>query len=154
MSGSKLPPIYAALDSHQYNRAIKLAAALPDSNILGKALLAHAYSKSGQRHSALVTLDNILGNFCELRLELETSMQAFSPREQSKLPPPLEQKASSKKGKKGKKKPVPVPVAKDQAPSSDEKTVSLIDQLDDQPSLPENWEVLPPLGRAITDEVR
>jgi hypothetical protein len=152
MTGSKLPPIYAALDSHQYNRAIKLAAALPDSNILGKALLAHAYSKSGQRHPALVTLHNILGKFCELRLELETSMQAFSPREQSKLPPPQEQKASSKKGKKGKKK--PVPVAKDQAPSSNEKTVSLIDQLDDQPSLPENWEVLPPLERAITDEVR
>ena len=56
----KLHPIYVALDGHQYNRAIKLGSALPDTNVLGKALLAHAYSKNGQRHNALLTLQTIL----------------------------------------------------------------------------------------------
>jgi hypothetical protein len=41
ISTTKLNPIYDALDAHQFSIAIKLVAALPDSNILGKALLAH-----------------------------------------------------------------------------------------------------------------
>lgn len=153
MTGSKLNPIYTALDSHQYNRAIKLAAALPDSNTLGKALLAHAYSKSGQKHQALIALQIVLGNFCELQLELEASVQASPLRQQSKVPPLQDQKISSKKGKKGKKKQITV-VAKEQVSPSNEKEVSFIDRLDNQPSLPQKWEELPSPEMAIIDEVR
>ena len=75
MSSGRLHPIYVALDGHQYNRAVKLALALPESNILGKALLAHAYFKSGQKQSALVTLHKILGDCCELSYEIKVSSQ-------------------------------------------------------------------------------
>jgi tetratricopeptide (TPR) repeat protein len=61
MSTVKLNPIYVALDSHQYSRAVKLCLALPKGHALGQALLAHAYYKSGQRWKALVVLrDNLL----------------------------------------------------------------------------------------------
>jgi hypothetical protein len=159
---SKLHPVYVALDAHQYSRAIKLASALPDSNTLGKALLAHAYSKSGQRYSALVTLHSILGNFCELKHEVNYSLQAIQERQQQSSKTPMIQPepvaASSRKGKKGKKKPAPVPAPapKQQAPvvKSDAPQWDLVDQLNTPPSLPENWEVLPPSEKAITDEVR
>ena len=110
---SKLNPIYAALDSHQYNRAIKLPSALPDTNILAKALLAHAYSKSGQRHSALVVLNKILGGqFCELKHEVEYSIEAFHERQQQQTSPAQSSQqdataASNTKGKRGKKNAAP-----------------------------------------------
>jgi hypothetical protein len=161
MSSKKLHPIYVALDAHQYNRAVKLAAALRDSNVLGKALLAHAYSKSGQRHSALVTLHKILGDSCELKHELDYSLLALQEHQQpssSKAPSQPEPAAapSSKKGKKGKKKPTPAPAAKQQptpASKSDVPQWDLIDQLNAQPSLPEKWEDPIADKQVITDEV-
>jgi hypothetical protein len=167
MSNNKLHPIYVALDVHQYHRAIKLASALPDSNVLGKALLAHAYSKSGERYLALVTLNKILsGHFYELKHEADYSLQAVQERlllsssSNNKGPsqpePAATSSSSAKKGKKGKKKPVvkqqpaqPVDVKNDDAPKWD-----LLDQLNTPPSLPEQWETLPPAEKAITHEVR
>jgi hypothetical protein len=132
---SKLHPIYVALDAHQYNRAIKLAVALPDSNVLGKALLVHAYSKAGQRYDALVALQSILilhsgissshpHFFWELQQEIESCLatcqqrmqdQQLSSNSQSPTPTasqpqqqqPSSQATSNKKGGKkgGKKKP-------------------------------------------------
>ena len=57
---SKLHPVYVALDSHQYSRAIKLSSALPPSNVLGRALLSHAYWKNGQSNSALEVIHSTL----------------------------------------------------------------------------------------------
>jgi hypothetical protein len=168
MSNNKLHPIYVALDVHQYHRAIKLASALPDSNVLGKALLAHAYSKSGQRYLALVTLNKILGgHFYELKHEADYSLQAVQERLLQSLssnnkvpsqPEPAPTSSSSKKGKRGKKKPVvkqqpAQPVVKNDAPKWDPKW-DLVDQLNTPPSLPEQWETLPPAEKAITHEVR
>lgn len=158
MSNKKLHPIYVALDAHQYNRAIKLGAALPDDNVLGKALLAHAYSKSGQRYSALLTLHNILGGFCELKHEVECSLQTLKERQQSSSKtisqPEPQAHSSSKKGKKGKKKPAPVTKQQQAAcPESDCSGWDLIDQLNTQPALPEKWEDPPADKQAITDEV-
>lgn len=154
---SKLHPIYVALDGHQYNKAIKLASALPDSNVLGKALLAHAYSKSGQRLMSLQTLNGLVGgNLFELRREIDNSLDSFQERE--KQPPKTNEApkaAASKKGKKGKKK--PAPVAKPVEPTGGTESTAiqqdLIDYLDHKPTLPENWEQLPPATTAITDEV-
>jgi hypothetical protein len=131
---SKLHPIYVALDAHQYNRAIKLAAALPDSNVLGKALLVHAYSKAGQRYDALVALQSVLilhsgissshpHFFWELQQEIESclticqqrmhdqqQLSSNSPSPATSAPQqqqqqPSTQAASNKKGgKKGGKK--------------------------------------------------
>ena len=60
MSTNKLHPVYVALDSHQYSRAIKLASSLPETNLLGKALLAHAYYKNGQTVQATEKIDSLL----------------------------------------------------------------------------------------------
>ena len=157
---TKLSPIYVALEGHQYSRAIKLAAALPDSNTLGKALLAHAYSKAGQRYLSLVTLHKVLGDFCELKHEVEYSLEAvLERREASKSPSQPEHAqttSSSKKGKKGKKKPTQPPPKKSQnaAAKNQSDTIDLTDQLNTPPSLPENWEVPAPDREIITDEVR
>lgn len=129
---NKLNPVYAALDAHQYNRAIKLALALPDSNVLGKALLVHAYSKAGQRYDALVALQSILilhsgissshpHFFQELQQEIESclatcqqrmqdqqlSSNSQSPTATASQQQPSSHAASNKKGGKkgGKKKP-------------------------------------------------
>jgi hypothetical protein len=152
---SKLHPIYVALDSHHYNRAIKLAVALPDSNILGKALLAHAYFKSGQRYSSLVTLNKTLGGFCcELQFEVDNSIEAIAAQQESpKNQTRQEHSTVSKRGKKGKKR----PASKGQGASLSEKSapkIDIIDRLNQQPSLSENWADLPPSKSAITDEVR
>ncbi len=166
---SKLHPIYVALDNHQFNRAIKLALALPDSNILGKALLAHAYSKSGQRFLSLVTLHKILssvagpGNyFCELKQEVEYALEAIEEREQQASKPsvntaPEPSAAKSKGGKKGgKKKPTSssIPATTTATKEMDEQFLDLLDQLNTRPTLPENWDTLPGAANAITDEVR
>jgi hypothetical protein len=164
-STNKLHPVYVALDDHQYNRAIKLALALPAENVLGKALLAHAYSKSGQRYQSLKTLQSILqaGKFVELNCDVEYSLQARQEAEatqpQSQQELQQQQQPSSKKGKKGKKN---KPVASKQQPTTmtapttaiaDDKQWDLIDQLNTPPTLPENWEILSPAEQAITDEV-
>lgn len=165
---SKLHPVYVALDNFQYSRAIKLASALPDDNVLGKALLAHAYYKSGQRYLCLVTLHKMLGGlagdgnyFCELKREVEYSLEAVEERKEltskptTAAPESTTAAAASKKGKnnKGKKKPskptTPVQAAKE----TDESFLDLLDQLNMQPTLPENWDALPASANAITDEV-
>jgi hypothetical protein len=159
---SKLHPVYVALDSYQYNRAIKLAAALPDSNVLGKCLLAHAYYKSGQRYSSMVTLHKILRSlagpgvfFCELEREVYCAIEALEERQLEASKPAAADQAALKKGKKGKKKPAG-PTAKPTAPvqwTPNESQRDLLDQLDYPPMLPDDWDVLPAAENAITDEV-
>lgn len=160
---TKLSPIYAALDSHQYNRAIKLASALPDNNVLGKALLAHAYSKSGQRYSALTVLNKILsGKFFELKYEVEHSLEAVNERQQQQkggrsqsTTQPQSAASGNKKGKKGKKKPAPKasPTTAHVSPKNVLDESDLVDQLNCPPSLPEHWESLPPPDREFADAV-
>ena len=156
MSSNKLHPIYAALDSHQYTRAIKLASALPDSNVIGKALLAHAYSKSGQRYQSLLTLKKIVGpSFFELQQELALCPEAAQ--EASNAAATKSNQTSEKKGKKGKKgKAAPKsstsnPVTSAENPSP--KELDIFDQLSQPPILPKDWNELPPADQAITDEV-
>lgn len=164
---SKLHPIYVALESYQYSRAIKLAAALPESNLLGKCLLAHAYYKSGQRYPALLTLYKILSTlagdsklFCELELEVKYSFEAVQERQQEvpKVAVAPEPASASKKGKKGKKKPAAsAPSKAAQVPSicnDEESAIDILDHLDAPPVIPDGWDRLPALENAITDEVR
>jgi hypothetical protein len=163
MSSNKLHPIYVALDAHQYSRAIKLALALPDSHVLGKALLAHAYSKAGQRYESLLVLQSILGignSFCELQHEIQYSLQArdeTSATAVTTTAAAASDSASNKKGKKGKKgkpAPRPTPVAAVAATTTPkQKHWDWIEQLDTPPTLPGKWEDLPPPETAITDEV-
>jgi hypothetical protein len=97
-----------------------------------------------------------LGNFCELKHEVDYSLQALQEPQQSSQTPSQPEPAapSSKKGKKGKKKPAPAakqqpaPVSKSDIPQWD-----LIDHLNTQPSLPEKWEDPPADKQVITDEV-
>lgn len=166
MASTKLNPIYAAVEAHQYNRAIKLASALPESNVLGKALLAHAYVRSGQRHLALITLSRTLGEeFYELQHELKFDLESTLERYQASsgvstatattATADPTNALSTKKGKKGKKKPPVAPSKQQQASSSDKilDDMDLIDQLNTSPSLPEKLDAFPPPERAIPDEV-
>ena len=57
----KLNPIYVALDTHDYRRAVKLCLALPKANHLGQALLAHALLKSGQQKKCIGVIKALLG---------------------------------------------------------------------------------------------
>lgn len=159
---SKLHPVYVALDSHQYSRAIKLCLALPKDNILGQALLAHAYNKTSQRYKALLVLQSILGEegFQELQLECKYAKEAWEAENASAGTPqtPAPPAASSKKGKKGKKKPAAPSASaaplKPAPPSSETaRRWSLVDHLDKPPDIDEKWETLPPSESAITDEV-
>ena len=153
-SHTKLNPIYAAIDAYQYNRAIKLASALPNSNVLGKALLAHSYTKAGQEHQALVTLHRILVGgddalssvFFELQSVLDKQNVFFS--SSASIPssaPPKAEPPSGKKGKKGKKKPPPKFNHQQQQRTSEESrpNVDLIDRLDVPPIIPEIIDFLP-----------
>jgi tetratricopeptide (TPR) repeat protein len=159
---TKLNPIYAAIDAYQFNRAIKLASALPDSNVLGKALLAHSYTKAGQRHQALITLHKILigedsssSIFFELQsvLDQQNDLASFSSAAlsvASKAEPP-----SGKKGKKGKKKPAPK-VQQKRIEEESQPRVDLIDRLDVTPFVPDTIELTGQTSNAtanvITDE--
>ena len=58
---NRIHSIYVALDSHQYAKAVKLASALPSSHVMGRALLAYAFYKSGQSSQALGTINILLG---------------------------------------------------------------------------------------------
>mmetsp|Transcript_6573 Transcript_6573/g.18868 ORF Transcript_6573/g.18868 Transcript_6573/m.18868 type:complete len:304 (+) Transcript_6573:221-1132(+) len=119
---TKLNQIYAAIDAYQFGRAVKLASALPDSNVLGKALLAHSYTHSGQKDKALVTLHKILiGDgptasslstvFFEIESRLERQNAGLDPSasaaSSSAHGPKSDPTPSTRKGKKGKKKPAP-----------------------------------------------
>mmetsp|Transcript_3144 Transcript_3144/g.7896 ORF Transcript_3144/g.7896 Transcript_3144/m.7896 type:complete len:1109 (+) Transcript_3144:106-3432(+) len=164
-NSNKLAPIYAALDGHQYSRAIKLGLALPSTNLLGRALLAHAYAKSGQRYKALTTLQSILGKdgFPELALEIKYSLErrqqsAAAAATQALLAQHNQQQSSQpqqkggKGGKKGKKRqpsksnnnssatPATAAMMEDQDAMNDMKGFDWIDQLDSPPLLPDNWE--------------
>jgi tetratricopeptide (TPR) repeat protein len=58
---NRVHPIYVALDSHQYAKAVKLASALPQAHVLGRSLLAYAQYKNGQTNTALSTIHALLG---------------------------------------------------------------------------------------------
>ena len=160
-SHTKLNPIYAAIDAYQFNRAIKLASALPDSNVLGKALLAHSYTKAGQKHHALRTLHKILVGgegttissvFFELQsvLTQQNELLAKSAASQSATPPKVEA-PSGKKGKKGKKKPVPkVQQQQQRVVEESSSSVDLIDRLDVPPVIPETVDFLPNSSQSTT----
>ena len=155
---NKIHPIYVALDANQYNRAIKLCLALPKDNLLAQALLAHAYNKSMQRYKAILVLQSILGTdgFQELQLECKYSKEAWDKQQTAASAPPTPAPAAaSKKGKKGKKKPAPQPAAKPTVTTSEatEQKWSLSEHLESPPAIDENWEKLPPIEQAITDEV-
>ncbi|KAL7557703.1 hypothetical protein ACA910_018499 [Epithemia clementina (nom. ined.)] len=163
MLSNKLQPIYAALDSHQFSRAIKLCLALPTSFLIGQALLAHAYAKSSQRYKALVVIQGIFGSegFPELQLEIKYALErrqdaevavGSSQTNSSLIQPSQAATPARKGGKKGKKKPtVKATSAHAISPNAsletqDEiKDFDWIDQLDSPPNLPNNWEeTLPP----------
>jgi tetratricopeptide (TPR) repeat protein len=148
---AKLNPIYAAIDAYQFNRAIKLASSLPDSNVLGKALLAHSYTKAGQKHQALVTLHRILigqessssSIFFELQsvLNQQNALASSSASALSAAPSKAEL-PSGKKGKKGKKKPTPK-VQQQRTVGEIQPRADLIDRLDVPPLIPETIDFLP-----------
>ena len=175
MSSNKLQPIYDALDSHNFNRAIKWCLALPPSFLIGQALLAHAYAKSSQRYKSMVTIQGILGKegFPELQYEIKyalerrqegdgTSGGSGTSSPQNNTSPAAQAQATSqarKGGKKGKKKPgpkpAPIPVVSpnpSQDTLDDVKDFDWIDQLDSPPVLPDNWEeALPSSTETLSD---
>jgi hypothetical protein len=157
-AANKLHPIYAALDAHQYARAIKLASALPDSNVLGKALLAHAYAKSSQRYQSMLVLTRILGpSFFDLEQELELCPEASQQAADASAPKTNQAAESTKKGKKGKKGKPAAKAAPSNAPSENKmeskNELDIFDRLCQPPTLPKDWNQLPPAENAITDEV-
>jgi hypothetical protein len=162
-SWNKLQPIYLALDNHQYTKAIKLCVQQPPSNVLARALLAHALIKAGQRSKSLQTMAAILDDniefFPELQWELiysqqneagdgSSSQQQQQQQQQSQAQPAAS--VSAKKGKKSgnKKKAAPATATNASAPvaavsSSQGVTLDWVDRLDKPPQLPENWDRLP-----------
>ena len=164
-SSNKIHPIYVALDANQYSRAIKLCLAMPKEHLLAQALLAHAYNKNMQRYKAILVLQSILGTdgFQELQLECKYAQEAWDIQRSANNnnnnnanAAPKAAPAASKKGKKGKKKPPPAPAL---APvpienaAAEEEMWSLAEHLSSPPGVDENWDKLPPLENAITDEV-
>jgi hypothetical protein len=159
-----LHPVYAALESHQYTRAIKLCQQQPATNTLAVALLAHAYAKSGQRFKALVTIQSIFGSdttvFPELHLEIQYAAVLEDGGEQPTsrtLPPAPSQQATkklttAKKGKKKQSQPQsqPVPLKISTSSTLVPEDWDLIDQLETPPTLPADWEQrLPPPNGAV-----
>lgn len=162
MATNKLHPIYAALDNHQYNRAIKLCLAQSSNNVLCQALLAHSYAKYGQRYKALLTIQRLLPGtnindifFPEFHEEVKNVYILESPDEIATIGPTVAVTPAKKIIKKGKKKVSNVlqsgQIAANNQSSSPHPSKSilpegwdLIDQLD-RPSFPwENWDRLPP----------
>lgn len=144
---NKLHPIYVALENHQYSRAIKLCLGLTPSNTGGQALLALAYAKNSQRPEALRQLKRLLPidqGFPELCLVLKY-VDATSPPEEvpTTLTPAVSKKGGKKK--KGAKQKASTPVAQSVVSPVTESSLDLIDLLDNPPSLPEDWEKLPPV---------
>lgn len=159
-SSNKIHPIYVALDANQYSRAIKLCLAMPKEHLLAQALLAHAYNKNMQRYKSILVLQSILGTdgFQELQLECKYAKEAWDIQRgaNNANAAPKAAPAASKKGKKGKKKPAaapalaPVPI---ENAAAEEEMWSLAEHLSSPPGVDENWDKLPPLENAITDEV-
>jgi len=156
-SSNKLHPIYVALDSHQYNRAVKLASALPASNLLGQALYAHALFKSGTVGKALAVLKQVLWfDSMELDYEIERLHIESNGGAADTTPATTKQQQhhqpKSKKGKGKKSKSVEQQPAA--APKESQK--DLIDHLTTPLSLPEGWDQVTtkPGKQVITDEVR
>eukprot|EP00537_Pseudo-nitzschia_pungens_P001776 CAMPEP_0172369888 /NCGR_PEP_ID=MMETSP1060-20121228/35085_1 /TAXON_ID=37318 /ORGANISM="Pseudo-nitzschia pungens, Strain cf. cingulata" /LENGTH=1118 /DNA_ID=CAMNT_0013094977 /DNA_START=142 /DNA_END=3498 /DNA_ORIENTATION=- len=174
---TKLNQIYAAIDAYQFGRAVKLASALPDSNVLGKALLAHSYTHSGQKDKALVTLHKILiGDgptasslstvFFEIESRLERQNAGLDPSasaaSSSAHGPKSDPTPSTRKGKKGKKKPAPQQQQQQQhstAAETKQPQQDLVDRLDIMPSAPEKIDFLSDeesttknISKIITDE--
>jgi len=158
-NANKLHPIYVALDNHNWSKAVKLCLALPASNTVAQALLAHAYVKSGERYNSLITIESILGatGFPELQLEIKYSLDRRMDQQEAQLQQqPAPSASSSKKGgKKGKKKAMQASTpAASQTVTDDWKDWDLVDQLDSPPVLPDTWVELPPTTdktKALTD---
>jgi hypothetical protein len=170
MTSKSLHSIYAAFDNHNYARAIKLCLANQDSHpsdVLSRALLAHAYAKAGQRYKALITLASIFGPdaFPELQLAIqycsehhETSnnnAQTSTQPQQLQTPTATGTASNIKKSKKGKKKPAVVATTSSAVPSTifkeHQQPLDWIDRLDTVPTLPTNWEELVPTNTLIPD---
>ena len=146
MSSTKLHPIYVALESHQYNRAVKLASALPPSNTLGQALLAHALLKSGAVAKALQVIRGLLWFDS---VELDNEIERLGEISVAETTTPKHQPRSKKGAKNAKKRTAeePPPVT----PHRD-----LVDQLETALVLPEGWDQVAknPDKQVISDEVR
>lgn len=152
MSSRILHPVYVALDNRQYSRAIKLCQGLDPSIILGRALMAHAYAKSGQRFKALLTLQALFGStqcFPELQLTIRYECSPSAQANHAKKPVSAEAKKTKKPVKKGKKKGGSNSTSNSNGiPSTDESLAELpsleewdlVDRLDNPPSLPDDWE--------------
>jgi tetratricopeptide (TPR) repeat protein len=180
MSSSKLNPIYAALDHHQYNRAIKLCLQQPADNIVAQALLAHSYAKSEQRPKALKILATLLlthtttstttpkdgadedaDYFAELRIQNKYAQTGIADSggasTESAVPASVTPSgAATRKGaKKGKKKPAPTkaPIVAVPVAATVTPDWDWVDALDKPPVLPNNFGVLPagPLPAALND---
>ena len=163
MSSNKIHPIYVALDANQYSRAIKLCLAMPKDHLLAQALLAHAYNKNMQRYKALLVLQSILGTggFQELQLECKYCKEAWDIHQlasegngNSANTAPKVTSAAAKKGKKGKKKPTASPAPDIQSTENEpQQQWCLAEHLSSPPGVDSNWDKLPPVENAITDEV-
>jgi tetratricopeptide (TPR) repeat protein len=146
MASNKLHPIYVALDSHQYSRAVKLASSLPQSNHLGQALLAHAHLKSGHAVKSLLVIQSVLWFQSE---QLEYEIQRLGLGTGGAGEGAVE--SAPKKGKKGSKhKPETLPPAPAPAPVQRD----LLEQLESPLILAKGWGQvkLDPQKPIITDE--
>lgn len=150
MSHQRLHPIYVALDGHQYSKAIKLCQQPQHANNpMAAALLAHAYVRNGQALSAMLVIQSMIGKDCFP--ELQTAIDRLEQQERRRQQPETTAAPAQapRKTKKGKKKPA-TPV-KPTTFDNDKPVMDLIQQLDQQPTLPEDWERLPPADTAPAD---
>lgn len=176
LEAARLHPVYVALENQHYSRAVKLCQAPQHaSSKLAKALLAHAYIKMDQRYLALLTMQQLLLAdvplpaseneslyFAELDLEIRQMMeyrQEAAKAAEATATASSTPSSAAKKNKKGKRKGATTPVATAvpiAAAIDTEKSISedrgVFYFLDNPPSLPEDWEKLPPAQFAPVDE--
>lgn len=175
----KLHQVYLALDCHQYSKAVKLASALPPDHVLGKALLAHALQRSGQRYKSLCVIQTLLGKsdwYYELDYELKRCVTAANTESSagdssnattaSSAAPnqnPSSSSSSSSKKKKGKKQGKAgggsssnTTLASSTNAQSTKNTTAVTHVVPDlvswlqQPRVtPENWDTVPPTGNDV-----
>lgn len=163
MSSNKLHPIYVALDSHQYSRAVKLASALPPSNLLGQALLAHALLKSGAVNKALIVIKSLLWfDSVELEYEIARLDIGSSSVEESSSKPQSTTKQShhqpkSKKGSKNRKgsKTAAAAVTTPEPSVSSQEQKDLVEHLMSPLEFPPEWDQVAVKAdkQVITDQV-
>jgi len=194
---SKLDSIYSALENYQYNKAIKLclqqlqsctsssSQASPSQQqhyhqvVLVRALLAHAYVRSGQRYAALQTIASILlpssddnaspsVGFLELQLEIHYVKQQQDGQSLQQQQASVDESTTNTTPRKGSKKGKKQQQSRQASTSSTSSTppeptdaVDWIDLLDQPPSLlPDttsatrspDWEALPPVSAVPLDE--